>query len=117
MPRVIAQRIDTSKPAMHTRCAWLGAGASDIRPEHRHHRPATHTCCASHLPAEMAGMLELECDCTPHCPHSPHAMLGGVMQKDCHLQGRQSSNLIWQLPKSIMDALPTAQCRRKACPL
>ena len=78
----------------------IGADASDTRPEHRHHSrpamhlqytraaqglapvprtfvpraptpsPATHTCCARHLPAEMAEMLQLECDCTPHCPHS-----------------------------------------------
>jgi hypothetical protein len=75
----------------------IGADASDTRPEHRHHSrpamylqctraaqglapvprtfvpraptpsPATHTCCARHLPAEI---LQLECDCTPHCPHS-----------------------------------------------
>src|SRR2546421_13038303 len=78
------------RPVIHTRCAWLGAGASDIRPEHRHQGPATHTCCASHLPAEMAEMLWLECDCTPHCPQlSSSATHGGVVRKGCHLQDRQ----------------------------
>ena len=78
----------------------IAADASDTRPEHRHHSraamylqctraaqglapvprtfvpraptpsPVTHTCCARHLPAEMAEMLQLEYGYTPHCPHS-----------------------------------------------
>src|SRR5436853_3557397 len=87
MPRVIAQRIGVTRPAMHTRCAWLGISASDIRPEHRCHGPATHTCCASHLSAEMAEMLEvtaLRTACT-----LPSAEYGGVVRKGCHLRGRQ----------------------------
>ena len=129
----------------------IGANASDTCPEHRHHSrpamylqctraaqglapmprtfgprpptpsPATHTCCAGHLPAEMAEMLQLECDCTPHCLHSSPQL---SMVASCERVAiskisnpeRQSSYPMWQLPKSAMDELPTAQRRRKACP-
>src|SRR5438046_167000 len=107
------------------RCTRAAHGLASVPrtfvPEYRWHGPATHTRCASHLLAEMAEMLELECDCTPHCPHTPSAEYGGVVRKGCHLQESathnwQSTYPIRQLPESVMDGLPTAQCRRKACP-
>src|SRR2546430_203287 len=75
MPGALAQSIDTSVDLrMYLRATRVAQGLAPVprtfglRPPTP--SPAAHTCCARHLPAEMAEMLQLECDCTLHCPHS-----------------------------------------------
>src|SRR5437764_7570723 len=84
MPRTIAHRIDVSRPAIHMCCVWLSISTSDIRPEYRCYKSATHTCCANHLSAKMLEVTTLRTAYT-----LPSAEYGGVVRKSCYLRDRK----------------------------